>query len=173
MNDFLAVHFIVDIIKYMAIIMRRRPLQRAVFIMGILILVRRHLYVVSPHTTFWALLALRSGKSLVTGDFPSQRPVARNFDVFFDFAPEERFSKQSRSRWFKTPSRSLWRHCNAASWFNCDQLWTLCKQSKCMNIFIIVIEIKKNNFLIIMQVKILSERSRPNWPGVHRLTQHG
>ena len=27
-------------------------------------------------------------------------------------APEQRLSKQSRRRWFETPSRSLWRHCN-------------------------------------------------------------
>ena len=27
-------------------------------------------------------------------------------------APYKRLSKQSRRRWFETPSRSLWRHCN-------------------------------------------------------------
>ena len=26
--------------------------------------------------------------------------------------PQHRLSKQSRRRWFQTPSRSLWRHCN-------------------------------------------------------------
>ena len=34
--------------------------------------------------TFPALLALCAGNSPVTGEFPAQRPVARNFDVFFD-----------------------------------------------------------------------------------------
>ena len=34
--------------------------------------------------TFSALLALCEGKSPVTGEIPSQRPVARSFDVFFD-----------------------------------------------------------------------------------------
>ena len=34
--------------------------------------------------TFSVLLALCEGNSPVTGEFPSQRPVARNFDVFFD-----------------------------------------------------------------------------------------
>ena len=33
--------------------------------------------------TFSALLALCAGNSLVTGEFPSQRQVTRNFDVFF------------------------------------------------------------------------------------------
>ena len=34
--------------------------------------------------TFSALLALCSGSSPVSGDFPVQRPVTRSFDVFFD-----------------------------------------------------------------------------------------
>ena len=34
--------------------------------------------------TFSALLALCAGNSPVTNEFPAQRPVTRNFDVFFD-----------------------------------------------------------------------------------------
>ena len=34
--------------------------------------------------TFAALRALCAGNSPVTGDFPSQGPVTRNFAVFFD-----------------------------------------------------------------------------------------
>ena len=34
----------------------------------------------------------------------------RGADIFFDL--NKRLSKQSRRRWFETPSRSLWRHCN-------------------------------------------------------------
>ena len=34
--------------------------------------------------TFSALLTLRAGNSPVTGEFPSQRPVTRSFDLFFD-----------------------------------------------------------------------------------------
>ena len=33
---------------------------------------------------FSAILALCAGNSPVTGEFPSQRPVTRSFDVFFD-----------------------------------------------------------------------------------------
>ena len=54
--------------------------------------------------------------SPVTGDFPSQRPVARSFDVFFDLRLNKRLSKQSRSWRFETPSRSLWRHSNAENY---------------------------------------------------------
>ena len=39
-----------------------------------------------------------AGNSLLTGEFPSQRPVTRSFDVFFYLRPNKR--------------RSLWRHCN-------------------------------------------------------------
>ena len=33
---------------------------------------------------FSALLAICAGNSPVTGEFPAQRPVKRNFDIFFD-----------------------------------------------------------------------------------------
>ena len=34
--------------------------------------------------TFSALLAICAGNSLVSGEFPAQRPVSRSFDIFFD-----------------------------------------------------------------------------------------
>ena len=62
--------------------------------------------------TFSALLAHCVGNSQVTGEFPSQRPVTRIFDGFFDLRLNKRMSKQSGGWWFETPSRSLWHHCN-------------------------------------------------------------
>ena len=62
--------------------------------------------------TFSSLLALCAENSPVTGEFPSQRPVTRSFDVFFDLPLNKRLSKQSRRRWFETQSRPLWHHCN-------------------------------------------------------------
>ena len=62
--------------------------------------------------TFSTLLALCAGNSPVTGKFPSQRPVTRSYDVFFDLHPNKRLSKQSGRWWFETPTGSLWRHCN-------------------------------------------------------------
>ena len=41
-----------------------------------------------------------------------QRPVTRSFDVFIDLHLNKRLCKQSWGWWFKTPLRSLWRHCN-------------------------------------------------------------
>ena len=46
----------------------------------------------------------------VTGGFPSQRPVTRNFCVFFGLRLTKRLSRQSRRRWLEASSRSLWRH---------------------------------------------------------------
>ena len=62
--------------------------------------------------TFSVFLALCAGNSPVTGEFPSQRPMTRSFGVFFYLRLNKQLSKQSRHRWFETPSRSLLRHCN-------------------------------------------------------------
>ena len=62
--------------------------------------------------TFSSLLALCAGSSPDTGEFPSQRPVTQSFDIFFEMHLNKRLSNQSGRRWFDTPLRSLWRHCN-------------------------------------------------------------
>ena len=62
--------------------------------------------------TFSALLALCARNSLVTGEFPSQKPVTRSFAVFFYLRLNKWLSKQSWGWWFKMPSCSLWPHCN-------------------------------------------------------------
>ena len=46
---------------------------------------------------------------LVTGGFPSQRPVMWSFDVSFDVSLNKLLSKQFRCRWFETPLRLLQR----------------------------------------------------------------
>ena len=52
---------------------------------------------------FSALLALCAGNSPVIGEFPSQRPLTRSYDVFFDLRPNKRMS----GWWFETSLRSL------------------------------------------------------------------
>ena len=49
------------------------------------------------------------------GEFigPQWNPLTNGSDVFFDLRLNKRLSKHSRRWWFETPSRSLWRHCNA------------------------------------------------------------
>ena len=68
--------------------------------------------------TFSALLAICAGNSPVTGEFPTQRPATRSFDILFDLRLNKQLSKQSWGWWFETPSRPLWRHCNTLS------IWT-------------------------------------------------
>ena len=65
--------------------------------------------------TFSALLAICAGNSPVPGEFPTQRPVTRSFDVFFDLCLNKRLSKQSWGWWFVTLSCPLWRHRNGIS----------------------------------------------------------
>ena len=44
--------------------------------------------------TFSALLVLCAGNSPVTGEFPTQKPVTRSFDVFFDLRLNKQLNKQ-------------------------------------------------------------------------------
>ena len=62
--------------------------------------------------TFFVLLALCADNWPVTGEFPTQRPVTRNFDGFFYLRLNKRLGKQSQGWWFETPSCPLWRHSN-------------------------------------------------------------
>ena len=62
--------------------------------------------------TYFALLDLCVGHSPVVGEFPSQRPMMRSFDVFCRLHPHKRLSKQLIRRWFEVSWRSLKRHCN-------------------------------------------------------------
>ena len=43
--------------------------------------------------TFSALLAFCAGNSPLPGEFPTQRPVTRSFDVTFDLRPNKPLSK--------------------------------------------------------------------------------
>ena len=63
--------------------------------------------------TFAALLVICVENSPVPGEFPTQRPVTRGFDAFFDRRLNKRLSKQWWGWRFETLSRPLWRHRNA------------------------------------------------------------
>ena len=66
--------------------------------------------------TFSTLLAIYAGNSLASGEFRTQRPVMRSFDIFFDLCLNKRLSKQSWGWWFETLSCPLWHHCNASQY---------------------------------------------------------
>ena len=70
---------------------------------------------------FSALLAILAGNSPVPGEFPTQRPVTRSFDVFFDLHLNKQLSKQSWGWWFEMLSRPLWGHCNGMHWLHMSE----------------------------------------------------
>ena len=52
--------------------------------------------------TFSVLLAFCGGNSAVTGEFPTQRPVTRSFDVFFDMRLNKRLRKRTVEQTMET-----------------------------------------------------------------------
>ena len=72
--------------------------------------------------TLSAFLAICAGNSPVPGEIPTQRPVTRSFDVFFDLRPNKRLSKQWWGWWFEMPSCPLWCHWNVLG-KNLDHTW--------------------------------------------------
>ena len=72
---------------------------------------------------WWRHLMETFSALLVPGEFPTQWPVTRRFDVFFDLLLNKRLSKQPRGWWFETPSWSLWRKCNA---YACHMMAVVC-----------------------------------------------
>ena len=68
------------------------------------------------------------------GEFSTQRPVTRIFDVFFDLRLNKRLSKQPGGWWFEMPSWPLWRQCNVTCM--APQRKTLFEYV-CENVFII------------------------------------
>ena len=66
----------------------------------------------SSNGNIFRVTAPLCGEFTGPGEFPAQRPVTQNFDVFFDLHPNKRLSKQPWGWWFETPSWSWWRQCN-------------------------------------------------------------
>ena len=59
------------------------------------------------------------------GEFPTQRPVKRSFDVFFDLRLNNWLSKQSWGWWFEMLSCPLWSHRNAVTLYACHLTWLM------------------------------------------------
>ena len=72
------------------------------------------------------LLAICAGNQPDPGEFPSQRPVMRGFDVFFDLRMNKRLGKQSWGWWFETLPHPLWRHFNVLDRYSSDPSTTHC-----------------------------------------------
>ena len=87
-----------------------------------ILIIRCHVWIpYVEHRFKWQTYYLQIGcvvgdqenNGFIHGEFPSQRPMTRGFDVFFNLRLNKRLSKQSWGWWFEMSSPSLWRHCNA------------------------------------------------------------
>ena len=67
----------------------------------------------SSNGTIFRVTGPLCGEFTGPGEFPTQRPVTRSFDVYFDLRLNKRLSKKPWGWWFETLSWSLWRQCNA------------------------------------------------------------
>ena len=99
--------------------------HHTVFYKDVAVIMRAHCFGSSRHfmwrhpmETFSAFLALCEGKPPVTGGYPSQRPVTRSFDVFFDLCLNKRLSKQSIRQWFDSHRRGHRLHYNVTNAFS-------------------------------------------------------
>ena len=81
--------------------------------------------------TFSVLLALCEGNPPVTGGFPSQRPVTRSFEVFFDVRPNKRLRKQSRLHGANYGVTVMVIVCNFTIFFHGDEVMRVCRRESC------------------------------------------
>ena len=86
--------------------------------------------------TFTTLLALCAGNSPVTGEFPTQRTVTQNFDIFLYLRLNKRLSKQCQKIWLFLGRQYFQKyfskiHCGAFGFkFQCPLLLVLPKPLK-------------------------------------------
>ena len=93
--------------------------------------------------TFSALLAICAGNSPVPGEFPTQRPVTRSFDVFFDLRSNK-----------KIQLKHIWNHtavlCNKYMYIVPNIFWIYSyKFSSVYDIWLP--KYRASNFMIIVQ----------------------
>ena len=69
----------------------------------------------SPNGNIFRVTGPLCGEFTGPGEFPTQRPVTRSFDVLFNLRLNKRLRKQPWGWWFETLLWSLWRHCNVRS----------------------------------------------------------
>ena len=76
----------------------------------------------SSNGNIFRVTGLCVGNSPVTGEFLAQRPVTRNFDVFFDLRLNKWLSKQSWGWWFETAAPIM----TSLLWTKVSTLCLLC-----------------------------------------------
>ena len=77
---------------------------------------RPHDMMTSSNGNIFRVTGHLCGEFTGPSEFPTQRPVTRRFDVFFDPRLNKQLSKQSWGWWFEALSRPSWRHRNDNRW---------------------------------------------------------
>ena len=78
----------------------------------------RNVMMTSSNGNIFRITGPLCGEFTGPGEFPTQRPVTRSFDAFFDLRLNKPLNKQPWGWWFETLSRSLWRHRNVVAEVN-------------------------------------------------------
>ena len=86
-----------------------------------IVLCGKQFMMTSSNGNFFCVTGPLCGEFTGPGEFPTQRPVTRSFDVFFDLRLNKPLRKHSWGWWFETLSRSLWRHRNDYSFVSWPQ----------------------------------------------------
>ena len=97
------------------------------------------------------------------GEFPTQRPVTRSFDVFFDLRLNKRLSKQPWGWWFETPSWSLWRQCNV----HFQSLILLCSSLVILYSYCSCLVILYSYCLVTARTKFSADQASVSFRNVH------
>ena len=79
------------------------------FTASALVIILYNAMMTSSNGNIFSVTGPLCGEFTGPGEFPTQRPVTRSFDVLFDLRLNKRLSKQPWGWWFETPSWSLWR----------------------------------------------------------------
>ena len=121
---------------------------------------------------FSLLLAICAGNSPVPCEFPTQRPVTRSFDVFFDLCLNKRVRKQSWGWWFEMLSRPLWHHCNVYSSQSMNSTWIDWHATRWLSPHVLVSQVRPVICMNSLVEHHLGARQR-SWDSINSLCQDG
>ena len=116
---------------------------------------------VTKMETFSTLLVNCAGNSPVPAELPTQRPVTRRFDVYFDLRPNKRLCKQSWGWWFETPSCPLWRHRNGMRLFRINfpeysyYLFGVCSKMMTTTMMMMMVVLVQVLVLVLVEVVVV------------------
>ena len=116
------------------------------------------------------------GEFTSPGEFPTQRPVTRSFDVFFDLRRNKPLSKQPWGWWFETPSWSFWCQCNVLPMiifiYRCIHIfhWRLSYYSRVHDSTIKYNTAAQNPICLMWQYYTEKHKNNITWPMIHHIS---